>query len=213
MSISLGLFARPPSHVSSQSHESALPSSPSRMGLDQSCTSHSSESSGVPETARNLPTSPSSLVIKEEPCDIDTVLIKWEMSEERFGEHQESSGSPCQDNESPTTKKKTGEQRGQKVQGETSRRPRWTQRPSWRKPEEQEEGCADVRADRGGSETEEGSLESSFEAVLRPKNSPPTGKPLTLCPLLLTLCPLPLTIRPLPPHYRLPVFTSHLLYG
>lgn len=114
MSISLGLFARPPSHVSCQSHESALPSSPSRMGLDQSCTSHSSESSGVPETARNLPTSPSSLVIKEEPCDIDTVLIKWEMSEERFGEHQESSGSPCQDNESPTTKKKLENREGRK---------------------------------------------------------------------------------------------------
>lgn len=104
MSISLGLFARPPSHVSSQSHESALPSSPSRMGLDQSCTSHSSESSGGSEAARNPPTSPSSLVVKEEPCDIDTVLIKWEMSEERFGEHQESTGSPCQDKESPSVK-------------------------------------------------------------------------------------------------------------
>ncbi|XP_070691946.1 uncharacterized protein [Pempheris klunzingeri] len=100
MSISLGLFARPPSHVSSQSHESAPPSSPSRMGLDQTSTSHSSDSPGVSEAARNLPTSPSSLVIKEEPCDIDTVLIKWEMSEERFGEHQESTSSPCQDKES-----------------------------------------------------------------------------------------------------------------
>ncbi|GAA6217291.1 uncharacterized protein LOC108899528 [Lates japonicus] len=105
MSISLGLFARPPSHVSSQSHESALPSSPSRMCLDQTFTSHSSETSGVSEAARNLPTSPSSLVVKEEPCDVDTVLIKWEMSEERFGEHQESTGSPCQDRESPSGKK------------------------------------------------------------------------------------------------------------
>ncbi|XP_054477357.1 uncharacterized protein LOC129109346 [Anoplopoma fimbria] len=105
MSISLGLFARPPSHVSSQSYESALPSSPSRMGLDQSCISHSSESSGLSEAARDLPTSPSSLVIKEEPCDMDTVFIKWEMSEERFGEHQESTGSPCQDKESPSVKK------------------------------------------------------------------------------------------------------------
>ncbi|KAF3839545.1 hypothetical protein F7725_018262 [Dissostichus mawsoni] len=101
---SVGLFARPPSHVSSQSHESALPSSPSRVGLDQSCTSHSSETSGVFDEARNLPTSPSSLVIKEEPCDIDTVLIKWEMSDERFEEHQESTGSLCHDNESPTEK-------------------------------------------------------------------------------------------------------------
>ncbi|XP_051261869.1 uncharacterized protein LOC127366709 [Dicentrarchus labrax] len=106
MSISLGLFARPPSHVSSQSHESALPSSPSRIGLEQTCTSHSSESSGVSEAARNLPTSPSSLVVKEEPYDIDTVLIKWEMSEERFGEHQESTGSPYQDKESTGSKKK-----------------------------------------------------------------------------------------------------------
>lgn len=103
----VGLFARPPSHLSSQSQESALPSSPSRMGLDQSFTSHSSVSSGVSEATRNLPTSPSSLVIKEEPRDVDTVLIKWEMSEERLGEHQErlsehqqSTGSPCQDQES-----------------------------------------------------------------------------------------------------------------
>ncbi|XP_044214460.1 uncharacterized protein LOC122986966 isoform X1 [Thunnus albacares] len=94
MSISLGLFARPHSHVSSQSQESALPSSPSRMGLDQTCTSHSSETSGVSEVVRNLPKSPSSIVVKEEPCDVDTVLIKWEMSEERFGEHQESADIP-----------------------------------------------------------------------------------------------------------------------
>ncbi|XP_023262957.1 uncharacterized protein LOC111655699 [Seriola lalandi dorsalis] len=106
MSISLGLFGRPPSHVSSQSQESVPPSSPSRMCLDHSCTSHSSETSGVSEAARNLPTSPSSLVVKEEPCDIDTVLIKWEMSEERFGEYQESTGSTCQDESSPNLKKK-----------------------------------------------------------------------------------------------------------
>lgn len=86
----VGLFARPHSHVSSQSHESAFPSSPSRMGLDQTCTSHSSETSSVSEVVRNLPKSPSSIVVKEEPCDIDTVLIKWEMSEERYGDHQES---------------------------------------------------------------------------------------------------------------------------
>ncbi|XP_053183856.1 uncharacterized protein LOC128367086 [Scomber japonicus] len=90
MSISLGLFARPHSHVSSQSHESALPSSPSRMGLDQTCTSHSSDTSSVSEVVRNLPKSPSSIIVKEEPCDIDTVLIKWEMSEERYEAHQES---------------------------------------------------------------------------------------------------------------------------
>lgn len=107
MSISLGLFARPPSHVSSHSLESVPPSSPpSRVGPDQSCTSHSPESSGGSEAARNLPTSPSCIVVKEEPCDVNTVLIKWEMSEERFGEQQESTGSPCQDDESPGLKKK-----------------------------------------------------------------------------------------------------------
>lgn len=106
MSISLGLFARPPSHVSSHSHESVPPSSPSRVAPDQSCTSRSPESSGGSERARNLLTSPSCIVVKEEPCDVDTVLIKWEMSEERFGEQQESTGSPCQDDESLGLKKK-----------------------------------------------------------------------------------------------------------
>ncbi|XP_005923737.1 uncharacterized protein LOC102295352 [Haplochromis burtoni] len=107
-SLSLGFFTRPPSHVSSHSQESALPSSPSRMVLEHSCTSRSSEVSGVTESARNMPTSPSSLVVKQEPCDVDTVLIKWEMNE-----HQQSTGSPCQDKESLSVKKKmeTGEGR------------------------------------------------------------------------------------------------------
>ncbi|XP_047453894.1 uncharacterized protein LOC125015893 [Mugil cephalus] len=104
MSISLGLFARPASHLSSQSHESALPSSPSRMGLDQtSSTSRSSEASCVTEAARNMPTSPSGLVVKEEPCDVD--LIKWEMSEERAAEHQDSGSSPRQDRDGASGKK------------------------------------------------------------------------------------------------------------
>lgn len=103
-SSTVGLFARPPSHVSSQSHESALPLSPSRAYLDQTCTSHSSETSGLSEAAGHLPTSPNSLVVKEEPCDMDTVLIKWEMSEERFGEHQGSADSPCQEEGSPALK-------------------------------------------------------------------------------------------------------------
>ncbi|KAM7383020.1 hypothetical protein PAMP_002708 [Pampus punctatissimus] len=109
MSISLGLFARPHSHISSQSQESALPSSPSRMGADQTCTSQSSEVSGVSEAVRNLPASPSSsssIIIKEEPCDIDAVLIKWEMSEERCGEHQENVDVPCQSIESLSLNKK-----------------------------------------------------------------------------------------------------------
>ncbi|XP_028280567.1 uncharacterized protein LOC114448079 [Parambassis ranga] len=101
MSLSLGLFARPPSHVSSQSHESALLSSPSRLGLDQTGTSHSSEASGVTEAARNMAPSPSSLVVKEEPCDVDAVLIKWEMCEDRLMERQESAASPSQDQQSP----------------------------------------------------------------------------------------------------------------
>ncbi|XP_071763281.1 uncharacterized protein LOC139917944 [Centroberyx gerrardi] len=106
MSISLGLFARPPSHFSSQSHESAPPSSPSRTGLDRTCTSHSSEVSGVSEGTRNLPASPGNLIVKEEPCDIDTVLIKWEMSEQRFEDCQESAGAPCQDEPSPSVKRR-----------------------------------------------------------------------------------------------------------
>ncbi|XP_019962393.2 uncharacterized protein [Paralichthys olivaceus] len=105
MSISVGLFGRPPSLISSQSPESAPLSSPSRMCLEQACASLSSETSGVSDAARLLPSSPSSLVVKEEPCDIDAVLIKWEMSEERFGECQESTGSTCQDEESLAVKK------------------------------------------------------------------------------------------------------------
>lgn len=106
MSLSLGLFARPSSHVSSQSQESALPSSPSRHGLEQTCTPYSSNSSGVSEAARNLPTSPSSVVVKEEPCDMDAVLIKLEMSEERITEIPESTSSLCQEQESPSVTKK-----------------------------------------------------------------------------------------------------------
>lgn len=53
------------------------------------------------EAGRNRTTSPSSLVVKEEPCDVDTVMIKWEMSEERLGESQETRSSQCQDEEGP----------------------------------------------------------------------------------------------------------------
>ncbi|KAM7421435.1 hypothetical protein PAMA_015528 [Pampus argenteus] len=117
MSISLGLFARPHSHVSSQSQESALPSSPSRMGADQTCTSQSSEASGVLEAVRNLPASPSSsnsssnIIIKEEPCDIDAVLIKWEMSEE----HQESAVVPGPNMDILTLNKKLENMEREKV--------------------------------------------------------------------------------------------------
>ncbi|XP_074539428.1 uncharacterized protein LOC141800652 isoform X3 [Halichoeres trimaculatus] len=108
LSFSLDLLTRPLSHVSSQSHESVLQSSPSRLGLDQACTSHYSESSGISDAARNQTTSPSSsIMVKEEPCDIDdTVLIKWEMSEERIMGALESTSSLNQDKESPDGTKK-----------------------------------------------------------------------------------------------------------
>ncbi|KAM9852251.1 uncharacterized protein ACBR49_005354 [Aulostomus maculatus] len=116
MSSSLGLYARPPSHVSSQSLEAALPSSPSRLDLDQSCTSHSAEAVGVLEVIRNPPPSPpSSIIIKEEPCDIDTVLIKWEMSEERFCEPQQRAASPCHHKDSSSFKKKLENREGKRT--------------------------------------------------------------------------------------------------
>ncbi|XP_017293408.1 uncharacterized protein LOC108248877 [Kryptolebias marmoratus] len=115
MMLSLGVFARPPSHVSSQSHESVLPSSPSRLGLDPTCTSRSSEVSGVTDAARILPPSPSSLVVKEEPCDIDTVLIQWEMSEERAADLAETSGSPSQDKPSRSGKQKPESSEGKQL--------------------------------------------------------------------------------------------------
>lgn len=89
--------------MSSQSHESALLlSSPSGLGLDQTCTSRSSEASGVPEAARTAAPSPSSsLVVKEEPCDVDAVLIKWEMCEERPAERHGGVASPSQHQHSP----------------------------------------------------------------------------------------------------------------
>ncbi|XP_040021443.2 uncharacterized protein LOC120810705 isoform X2 [Gasterosteus aculeatus] len=93
-------FANPPSQVSPQSQLSAPPSS--RARTDRSCISLSSNSSDVSEAAGNLPMSPSSFVIKEEPCDIAPVLIKLEMSEESFGELHESAGHPYQDHQSPS---------------------------------------------------------------------------------------------------------------
>ncbi|XP_030013651.1 uncharacterized protein LOC115435409 isoform X2 [Sphaeramia orbicularis] len=119
MSISVGLFARPPSQVSSShSHESAPPSSPSRPGLDQTGTSHSSDASGGSDRTGNLPTSPSSssggVVVKEEPCDTEAVFIKWEMSEERFKEHEESRSSPHPDLHGPRGQDKL-ENRGRQM--------------------------------------------------------------------------------------------------
>lgn len=98
--LTVGHFANPPSQVSPQSQLSAPPSS--RARTDRSCISLSSNSSDVSEAAGNLPMSPSSFVIKEEPCDIAPVLIKLEMSEESFGELHESAGHPYQDHQSPS---------------------------------------------------------------------------------------------------------------
>ncbi|KAM8869248.1 uncharacterized protein AB9W97_016694 isoform 2-T2 [Spinachia spinachia] len=94
------LFANPSSHVSPEIHPSAPPSS--RARTDRPCISLSSNSSDASEAVGTLPMSPGSFVIKEEPCDIDPVLIKLEMSEERFEELHESAGHPCQDNDSST---------------------------------------------------------------------------------------------------------------
>ncbi|KAM4735576.1 uncharacterized protein FYW61_006028 [Anableps anableps] len=104
LSLSLGVYPRPSSHFPSQYHESILPSPPSCLGLNSTCTSRSSEASGVTEGARNLPTSPSSLVVKEEPCDVDAVLIEWELSEERAAEAQQRAASPGPDQQSPDGK-------------------------------------------------------------------------------------------------------------
>lgn len=49
-----------------------------------------------------------------------------------------------------------------------------------RPAQEQEEERPDVPADRGGSETEASSVESSFQAVLRSKNRSPAGEPAAL---------------------------------
>lgn len=97
----MGVYPRPSSHFPSQYHESLLPSPPSCLGITSTCTSRSSEASGGTEAARNMPTSPSSLLVKEEPCDVDAVLIEWELSEERAAESQEQPGSPCPDQQSP----------------------------------------------------------------------------------------------------------------
>lgn len=101
----VALFARPSSHISSQSHESSLPLSPSRMGLELSGTPRSSESSSASEVTVNVPTSPSSCVVKEEPCDMSAVFIGWEMSEEGSVHHQEGADMPSQDNRIPSEKR------------------------------------------------------------------------------------------------------------
>ncbi|XP_029959482.1 uncharacterized protein LOC115397360 [Salarias fasciatus] len=72
MRISLGLFGSPPSLVSPHSLESAAPSPPGRPVLDRS--SEASGASGAPDAC--------GAAVKEESCELDAVLIKWEMSED-----------------------------------------------------------------------------------------------------------------------------------
>lgn len=106
LSLSLGVYA-PPSHFPSQYHESILPSPPSCLGMNSATMS--SASSGVTEVGRNLLTSPSSLAVKEEPCDVEAVLIQWELSEEKAAGAQERVGSPRPDLQSPDVKQNSPE--------------------------------------------------------------------------------------------------------
>ncbi|XP_038137068.1 uncharacterized protein LOC119780900 [Cyprinodon tularosa] len=101
VSLSLGIYARPSSHFPSHYNESIVPSSPSCLGMNSTCTSGSSETSGIAEALRNQPPTPSSLAVKEEPCDVDAVLIEWELSEERAAEALEQAGAPCPNEQSP----------------------------------------------------------------------------------------------------------------
>ncbi|XP_061918330.1 uncharacterized protein LOC133659716 isoform X1 [Entelurus aequoreus] len=94
LSFSLGLFASPSVR---QEAPAALPLPPiSRAGPHPD----SADPSGTFEASGKSPSpSSSGLAVKEEPCDIDAVLIKWEMSEERFREQQERDGGLCWDEE------------------------------------------------------------------------------------------------------------------
>lgn len=66
-------------------------------------------------------------------------------------------------------------------------------------PQEQEKEHTNVRAPGGGPESEARSLESGFEALLRPKSSSSAGKSLTLAAS--------------PTHPELTLHTTHFLYG
>ncbi|XP_056142977.1 uncharacterized protein LOC130118557 [Lampris incognitus] len=102
MGISLGFLARPPSQIS-QSHMPAPSSSPPNSGTEQTCTSHSSQTSVVSNSTINCAPSPKRMV-KEEPCDIDSVLINWEVSEQRFEDHPESISASCGEKDGPLLK-------------------------------------------------------------------------------------------------------------
>lgn len=92
-------FERPSLYISFQSNESSIPLSPSRRALRQSGTSRSSEPLRTPDAVVNVPTSPSSSVVKEEPCDIDKVFIQWEISQQE-SQHQQEDGD-TQENKTP----------------------------------------------------------------------------------------------------------------
>ncbi|XP_071239457.1 uncharacterized protein [Salvelinus alpinus] len=92
------LGGRTPPQVFSQCKDTALPTGASTiyMSHHQNPSSHSAEESGLlAERTRGQSPSPSPVtrpVIKEEPSDIETFYIKWEMSEEGIGEQREGLG-------------------------------------------------------------------------------------------------------------------------
>lgn len=98
------LFERPSLRISFQSNESSLPLSPSRRALRQSGPSRPPEPFRTPEAVANVPTSPSSSVVKEEPCDIDQVFIQWEISQQEPEAQQEDGDT--QDNGTPAENRK-----------------------------------------------------------------------------------------------------------
>lgn len=100
-SLCFAAFARPPSHVSTQSLESAPSSSPNRLVLEQS---HVSDHLGVHDSACTLP-SPLNVVIKEEPCDVDAIFIKWEMTDQRLDHQEATDGALFGDNDGSFVKK------------------------------------------------------------------------------------------------------------
>lgn len=96
----VALFERPSLRISLQSSGSSVPLSPSRRGFRQSGTPHSSESLSTSDAAVNVPVSPSSSAVKEEPCDIDKVFIQWEISQQESERHQEDGDT--RGNKTPT---------------------------------------------------------------------------------------------------------------
>ncbi|CAG00923.1 unnamed protein product [Tetraodon nigroviridis] len=145
-------FERPSLRISFQSDESSLPLSPSRRALRQNGTCRSSESSRTPDAAENAPTSPSSSLVKEEPCDIDKVFIQWEIEVQEY-----------RDARSIRTEAHTPPDGCAFPYRQNLRMKRKKSVPMF-------------GAVRGGPEAEEGSLEGRLQTILRPESSSPTGQ-------------------------------------